>query len=93
MNTIAEILKSGNATIVDVRTPAEYAGGHVANSINIPLNTLPAHLDECKGMDNIVVCCASGIRSQNAAIFLKQHGINCWDGGSWFNVNNYVNNN
>ncbi len=91
MNTVEELLKS-EATIVDVRTPAEFMGGHVAGSINIPLNELPDHLNELKAMKNIILCCASGMRSMNAAGFLKQNGIECINGGSWMDVNYYSNN-
>ena len=53
-----------NATIVDVRTRAEYQGGHVANSINIPLQELPDRLKELRKLPQpLVLCCASGARS------------------------------
>ena len=86
MNTISELLKTGAKVVVDVRTPAEYAEGHVENSINIPLNELPDRTDELKKMQGIVVCCASGIRSNNATNLLRTNGIECLDGGSWVNV-------
>lgn len=93
MNKITELLKTGSATVVDVRTPAEFMGGHVAGSINIPLNELPIRIGELKDKKNIVLCCASGMRSGNAAVFLKQNGIDCYNGGPWTDVNYYVNNN
>ncbi len=93
MNNITDLLKTGNATVVDVRTPAEFMGGHVAGSINIPLNELPIRIGELKDKKNIVLCCASGMRSGNAAVFLKQNGIDCYNGGPWTDVNFYVNNN
>lgn len=93
MNKITELLKTGSATVVDVRTPAEFMGGHVAGSINIPLNELPIRIGELKDKKNIVLCCASGMRSGNAAVFLKQNGIDCYNGGPWTDVNFYVNNN
>jgi phage shock protein E len=93
MNKITELLKTGNAAVVDVRTPSEYMGGHVAGSINIPLNELPLRIGELKDKKNIILCCASGMRSGNAAVFLKQNGIDCYNGGPWTDVNFYVNNN
>jgi phage shock protein E len=93
MNKVAELLKSKDAIVVDVRTPAEYMGGHVVGSINIPLNELPMRMDEIKKMKNIVLCCASGARSQNATSFLQQNGIECYNGGPWTEVNYYSNNN
>ena len=92
MNSISELLKSEKTVIVDVRTPGEFMGGHVAGSINIPLNEIPQHLDEFKKMDQIVLCCASGGRSGQATMFLKQNGIECINGGPWTEVNFYKNN-
>ncbi len=75
-------------TIIDVRTPVEFMGGHVAGSINIPLSDITTKLDEIKKMNQpIILCCASGGRSGQATMFLKQHGINCSNGGSWLDVN------
>ncbi len=92
MNDIPALLKSEQTVIVDVRTPGEFMGGNVAGSINIPLNEIPQHLDEFKKMKQIVLCCASGGRSMQASMFLKQNDIECTDGGSWVNVNYYKNN-
>ncbi|HLP50581.1 MAG TPA: rhodanese-like domain-containing protein [Chitinophagales bacterium] len=79
---------SNKQTIVDVRTPAEFMGGHVAGSINIPLQEIQARLDELKALPQpIVLCCASGNRSGQATSFLKSHGINCTNGGSWLDIN------
>ena len=75
-------------TIIDVRSYAEYMGGHVAGSINIPLQDLPQHLDEIKSMPQpVILCCASGNRSGQAMMFLRDQGINCENGGSWLSVN------
>jgi phage shock protein E len=75
-------------SIIDVRTPGEFMGGHVAGSINIPLQEIPDRLDEIKAMKGeIVLCCASGNRSGQATAYLKSQGIACENGGSWFEVN------
>ena len=37
-------LIAGGAVIIDVRTPGEYAGGHLKQSTNVPLNNLQKHL-------------------------------------------------
>jgi phage shock protein E len=91
MKSIEELIKSGKATIVDVRTPAEFMGGHVNGSVNIPLQEIPARLAEFKKMENIVLCCASGNRSGQATAFLKQNGIACENAGSWLEVTEYQN--
>ncbi len=89
MNQIEELIKTKKATIVDVRSHGEFMGGHVAGSINIPLQEIPHRLDEFKNMQNILLCCASGNRSGQAAYFLKQNGIACENAGSWMDVNCY----
>ncbi|OSZ81959.1 hypothetical protein CAP35_01415 [Chitinophagaceae bacterium IBVUCB1] len=82
-------------TVIDVRTREEYAGGHVADSLNIPLNELPGKIDELKAVNgDIVLCCASGMRSSVAKQLLMQQGIyNVADGGPWTNVQYKIVNN
>ena len=80
-----------NATIIDVRTPAEFMGGHVAGSTNIPLNTIRERVEDIKALNKpVVLCCASGNRSGQATAFLKQEGVNCENGGGWMQVNAMV---
>lgn len=75
-------------TIVDVRTPGEFMSGHVAGSINIPLQEIEQRLSEIKSLPQpITLCCASGNRSGQATYFLKSKGIECSNGGSWLDVN------
>lgn len=86
--TVEKLLKDKKGTIVDVRTRGEYSGGHVVGSVNIPLNELPARLEEFKQMEKpLVLCCASGIRSSQAENFLNQKGLESFNGGSWLEVN------
>ncbi|MFN8277298.1 MAG: rhodanese-like domain-containing protein [Chitinophagales bacterium] len=74
-------------TIVDVRTPAEFMGGHVQGSINIPLGEVSMRLDEIKQMQQpILLCCASGNRSGQAMQYLKAQGVACENGGGWMQV-------
>lgn len=91
---LQEVVNNENTVIVDVRTREEYAGGHVAGSKNIPLNELmnrKSELDSIEG--NIVLCCASGGRSNMAQQLLRQNGMNnVHDGGGWMNVNGLLNN-
>jgi len=89
MENFSESTTSG-PTVVDVRTLVEYAEGHLEGSINIPLHELPNRLDEFSSKPNIIVCCASGIRSRKAAGLLKQNGIECYDGGSWLSLKNVL---
>ena len=74
-------------TIVDVRTAMEFVGGNVAGSINIPLHEIQQRLEEIKALNQpIILCCASGNRSGHAAAFLQSCGIECENGGSWYDV-------
>jgi rhodanese-related sulfurtransferase len=87
---IEKIIKEKKGTIVDVRTPAEFIGGNVAGSINIPLQEIEKRMDELKRLKQpLVLCCASGNRSGQATHFLSQLGIECCNGGSWLDVNYY----
>lgn len=87
-------VKSGKSTIIDVRTPAEFAGGNVSGSINIPVNEINEHINKIKNMQQpIVLCCASGGRSGMATQLLNAAGIKeAYNGGPWLNVN-FVKNN
>lgn len=86
-------MNNNNPTIIDVRTPTEFMGGHVAGSINIPLNELPDRIEEIKQLPQpVILCCASGNRSGQAAYFLKDLGIKSSNGGSWYQVNALVQN-
>ena len=82
-------LKSGQAVVIDVRTKGEFMSGHVADSLNIPLNEISANVAKIKKMDKtIVFCCASGNRSGQATRLLQAQGLdNIHNGGSWSNVN------
>ena len=78
-------------TIIDVRTRAEFNGGHANGSINIPLQEITDHIEEIKTMEQpIVFCCASGGRSGQATQYFKSLGVNCENGGSWLDVNYVV---
>lgn len=75
MATIKEKIAAG-ATIVDVRTPAEFADGAYPGAVNIPLPALPARMNELGPKERpIVLYCASGARSGQAMRFLKQYGF------------------
>ncbi|MFF4104514.1 rhodanese-like domain-containing protein [Streptomyces sp. NPDC001903] len=65
-------------TVVDVRTPAEFASGHLPDAVNIPLDRIGrarAELREASAQKPLLVVCASGARSQNAVATLASHGI------------------
>ena len=61
--------------VVDVRTPREWAGGHVPGSINIPVGELPVRAKELRRDVAVVTMCESGYRSMIAASLLEQEGV------------------
>ena len=78
-------------TIVDVRSPMEFQGGHVAGSVNIPLQEVPDKIEEFRNMPQpLLLCCASGNRSGQATYILQAQGVECENGGSWLQVNALV---
>ena len=75
MVTIKEKISAG-ARIIDVRSPGEFRDGAYPGAVNIPLATLPARMMELEPKDKpIVLYCASGARSGQAARILKQAGF------------------
>ncbi|NOI65203.1 MULTISPECIES: rhodanese-like domain-containing protein [unclassified Vibrio] len=62
------------ALLVDVRTPQEFADGHLDNAINYPLNTVTTAFNNVDKNRLIVVYCRSGNRSGQALRYLKQVG-------------------
>jgi rhodanese-related sulfurtransferase len=87
----AELVKQG-ATIIDVRTKGEFAGGHIRGSVNIPLDKIDANLGKLKNKNQVIItCCASGSRSGLAQSGLKSRGYtNVHNGGSWISLNRKI---
>ena len=84
---LSQLIKDG-AVIVDVRSKAEFATGHVKGSINIPLEQIGASAEKLKSHNHIITCCRSGNRSRMALRTLQSKGLkNVTNGGSWQNVN------
>ena len=64
-------------TVVDVRTPGEYAAGHLPGALNVPLDRLTSALPALRRLPagRLLVVCASGARSENACRVLAEHGV------------------
>lgn len=77
------LVKNG-AQIIDVRTPAEYQGGHIKGSVNIPLQSLAANKSKIKKDKPVITCCALGMRSASAKSILAASGYTeVYNGGGW----------
>lgn len=85
---IKDFIKRG-ATIVDVRSETEFEGGHLRNSINIPLDSLPKQLGGLDKNKPVITCCASGVRSGSAKRMLKAQGFEVINGGGWMSLQRF----
>ena len=91
------VIADGKAQIVDVRTPEEFAEGHIARSVNIDVNGAKfmekthAKLDKSKP---VAVYCRSGKRSAKAARMLAKEGFDVinLDGGiiAWKDAGKHI---
>lgn len=87
----AQLVKDG-AQIIDVRTPGEYASGHIKGSKNIPLNELQGKMKHIKKDKAVITCCASGMRSASAKGILKSNGYaEVYNGGGWSSLRSKIN--
>jgi rhodanese-related sulfurtransferase len=93
-NTSSDRIRSlveENAPVIDVRTPQEFAQGHVKGSINIPLNHLFASINKLKKLDQpLLLVCRSGARAGQAQGLLRESGIDSVNGGSWQDVDDLI---
>ena len=76
---VEALQKKRDVTLLDVRTPQEYARGHISGFINIPLDDLRQRLDEIDAAKPCYVHCQSGLRSYIACRILTQKGIDCYN--------------
>lgn len=89
LESTGKALRAG-AVIIDVRSPMEYRGGHVAGSKNIPLPEIEGWLAKQSKSTSFVFCCASGARSGSATSLASSKGFSAINGGPWTSVNRAV---
>lgn len=63
------------APVLDVREDNEWAEGHVAGALHIPMGDLPARLDEVPKNGPVFVICRTGNRSGQSAEYLRGQGV------------------
>ena len=84
---VARALEAGEAVLVDVREPHEFASEHIAGAVNMPLSSFhPSELPD--GGPPVILQCAAGVRSvraweacQAAGVDVGSHmagGIKAW---------------
>lgn len=70
--TAREMARAGDL-IIDVRSADEYAGGHIAGAINVPIDTLPKAAESLPA-GPIITTCQMGGRAGRAADLLHLAG-------------------
>ena len=72
-----ELIEAGEHTVIDVRTPAEYAAGHVegAENIDVTAATFEQQVEKLDKGEEYVVYCQSGNRSASAAEKMVELGF------------------
>lgn len=73
----ADLDREPRPQVLDVRTPAEFAAGHVRGALNVPVTSLPSRF-ESLGLDRsrpVVAICLTAHRSIPATRLLRQRGF------------------
>lgn len=72
-----KLIQDGSVTVLDVRTPAEFTGGHIAGATNIDIyeDSFPEKVRALDPNLTYVVNCQSGGRSARACSVMQELGI------------------
>ena len=61
--------------LIDVRSPKEFANGHLPGAVNVPIDGFELHVDGLLGKRReMVLYCAAGVRCNKAAVLLQEAG-------------------
>jgi len=66
-------------TVLDVRTPKEFAQSHLEGVLHIPVDDLRARMAEIPKGKPVYAICHSGMRSYIACMMLSQEGYECYN--------------
>ena len=77
--SLEKLPRDGSVTLLDTRTPGEYAAGHIEGYINIPVDELRERIGELDAAKPVYVICQSGIRSYIASRILTQNGFDAYN--------------
>ncbi len=79
MEDLPALPRDGSVTLLDVRTPQEYGGGHIEGFRLIPVDELRERLGEIESGKPVYVICQSGLRSYIACRILAGHGFDAYN--------------
>ena len=71
----ADAVSAGQGAVLDVRSRAEWAGGHIPGAVNVPLGELEQRLGEVPGGRPLIVQCQTGARAAIAVSLLRARGL------------------
>jgi len=91
---LARRVRAGEVTVIDVRPPEEYAAGHIAGAISVPLADLPRRLRDLRKRQDIVAYCRGPycVMALDAVDLLRrkgfraqrlEHGVAEWRAQGW----------
>lgn len=92
LKDVGKLPKDGSATLLDVRTAGEYAGGHIEGFRNIPVDELRERIHEIDPGKPVYVICQSGLRSYIAARILEGNGFETYNFSGGFRYYDAVTN-
>jgi rhodanese-related sulfurtransferase len=73
---VKQHLESGQSfLLVDVREPWEHQTAHIEGARLIPMREIPAHVDDIEDAGEVVLFCHHGMRSLDAAGWLRSKGV------------------
>jgi hydroxyacylglutathione hydrolase len=72
---LAESLRHGGVTLIDVRTELEFGAAHIRGAQHVPLGHLSDQIDQIPRGRPVVVQCQGGGRSAIAASLLRERGV------------------
>ena len=75
LNQAKRLLDNGEAKLIDVRGPDEFARGHLPKAVNVPLEHLKDQKDSLRAESNLLLYCQSGMRSHIGAELLRKEGL------------------
>lgn len=69
------LARDDKVLFVDVREQWEYDTAHIEGSVLIPLGEIPSNLARLENAAEVVLFCHHGIRSLDAAVWLRSQGV------------------
>ncbi len=71
-----QLFRDKTAKIIDVREPWEFATAHIAGSVPIPMDEIPARASqELDSKERLIIICHHGVRSMNVTVWLRRQGF------------------